>query len=210
MVQDKLPHGRVCGQTCGRFERRLGVAAIVNALDVEMPSGVQVLFEIFRGLFEVHDLETIVCRTSPEHHGGHTMFRIGKRFDQRASRTAGKHDDRRKVIAAETAQLTREKRSGTHARAPDAFLVDVELRRYARKHIVEKREFFVHAALALQVIEGPLELDVSLGFRNDRNEALCIGGHLDLPAIIEIIGASAEPMPQEQDGQPLVGFHIDG
>lgn len=131
MVQDKLPHRRVRGQTCGRFERRLGMTAIVNALDVEMASSVQVLFEILRGLFEVHDLETIVRRTAPEHHGGHPMFRIGKRFDQRASRAAGKHDDRREVITAETAQLAREKRSGTHARAADAFFVDVELRRYA-------------------------------------------------------------------------------
>ncbi len=210
MVQDKLPHGRVGGQTWRSIERRFCVTAIVDAFNEEMASSVQVLFQIFRGLLKVHDLEAVVRWASPKNHRGHSMFRIGKRFDQRTARTAGKNDDGRKVIATEASKLAREKRSGTDTRASDAFFVDVELRRDAREHVIEEHEFFVHARWALRDVKRPFELAIAFGFWDHGNETLRIGCQLDLSAIVEVVGASTEPMPQEEDRQSLVGFHVNG
>src|SRR6185436_5092057 len=74
----------------------------------------------------------------------------------------------------------------------------------------EELELLLHARHGDADVEGPLEEHVRARLGGDGEEALLIDGGLDLALSEEALGAAAEPVPKEHDGELLRRLEVLG
>lgn len=205
----EVPHRRERGLPRRHVEGRGGVLTVVNTLEDEVAVLVEMSLEILRGVVEI-DGDAEVVLAAPEDHGGHLVGGAAPGLDGGASGAAREREEAGEAVAAAGGEQGGEEAASAHAGAGDAVLLDRVLLGDAGEHVVEELVLLLDADVGVEDGEGPAEDEIVLGLGDHGGEAVLVDGGLDVALLEEAVGVTAQPVPQEHDGQALAVVEILG